>query len=167
MVALWVIQIAITSPLFQYPIHTNVSRQHEKDFVAVGWLWRQLSRFSAACNFTCSNTEARKRIRCSKSGMNRVNRVPLMRVGSGGHTFGYKWVLLYRNGTSSSQRVRLLTRSNNGSAFIRRTRRLHSLLEMIRGPTLSPVSLLCFTWEPSHIGNCKQHLGSWVSNAMI
>lgn len=25
----------------------------------------------------------------------------------------------------------------------------------MRGPTLSPVSLLCFTCEPLHMGNCR------------
>ena len=34
--------------------------------------------------------------------------------------------------------------------------RSYSLFDMMRGPTLSPVSLLCFTWDPSHMGNCKQ-----------
>lgn len=31
-----------------------------------------------------------------------------------------------------------------------------SFLLMIRGPTLSPVSSLCFVWEPSHSGNWKK-----------
>lgn len=46
------------------------------------------------------------------------------------------------------------TRSGADHFSQNRTSKAYSLLEMIRGPTLSPVSLLCFTWVPSHIGNC-------------
>jgi hypothetical protein len=38
---------------------------------------------------------------------------------------------------------------------------------MMSGPTLSPVALLCATWDPSQLGNCMLHLNEQLRHETL